>query len=58
MTTFFRVFWIIPILIILGLISGSGQTITNTVFVDQAGEVVKKSRTRVERRPVSPRPRP
>lgn len=44
LTTFFRLVWIIPIVIILGLISGSGQTITNTVFLDQAGEVVKKSR--------------
>ena len=32
MTTFFRLFWIIPIAIILGLLSGAGQTITNTVY--------------------------
>jgi hypothetical protein len=30
--TFFRILWIIPIAIILGLISGAGETITNTVF--------------------------
>lgn len=41
MTTFFRMFWIIPIAIILGLLSGAGQTINNTVYLDAAGEVVK-----------------
>lgn len=43
MTTFFRVLWMIPIAIILGLLSGAGQTVTNTVVVDAAGEVVKQS---------------
>ena len=43
MTTFFRLFWIIPIAIILGLISGAGQTITNTVYLNEAGEVVNKT---------------
>ncbi len=43
LTTFFRLIWIIPIAILLGLITGSGQTITNTVFLNQAGEVVKKT---------------
>jgi hypothetical protein len=37
LTTFFRILWIIPIAIILGLISGAGETITNTVFINQAG---------------------
>ena len=32
LTTFFRLIWIIPIAIILGLISGAGETVTNTVF--------------------------
>lgn len=41
MTTFFRILWIIPIAIIVGLISGSGETVYNTVFVNQAGEVVR-----------------
>ena len=41
LTTFFRILWIIPIAIILGLISGAGQTITNTVFLNGAGEVIK-----------------
>jgi hypothetical protein len=40
LTTFFRLIWIIPIAIILGLISGAGQTITNTVTVNEAGEVI------------------
>ena len=43
MTTFFRVLWIIPIAIILGLISGAGETITNTVFLNEAGEVIRKT---------------
>jgi hypothetical protein len=34
MTTFFRILWIIPIAIILGIISGAGETITNTVFLN------------------------
>jgi hypothetical protein len=41
LTTFFRIVWIIPIAIILGLISGAGQTVTNTVVVNEAGEVVR-----------------
>jgi hypothetical protein len=43
LTTFFRILWIIPIAIILGLISGAGETITNTVFLDQAGEVIRNT---------------
>lgn len=42
-TSFFRLIWIIPISIILGLISGAGQTVTNTVFYNEAGEVLKKT---------------
>jgi hypothetical protein len=45
MTTFFRVFWIIPIMIILALLCGAGQTINNTVYLDEAGEVVKQTQT-------------
>jgi hypothetical protein len=40
-TTFFRIIWIIPIAIILGLISGAGETVTRTVIVNQAGEVIR-----------------
>ena len=47
LTTFFRILWIIPIAIILGLISGAGETITNTVFLNQAGEVVRKTQETV-----------
>jgi hypothetical protein len=43
LTTFFRILWIIPIAIILGFISGAGETITNTVFVNQAGEVIRRT---------------
>ncbi|MBF6595192.1 MAG: DUF4389 domain-containing protein [Thermaceae bacterium] len=44
MTTFLRFVWIIPIAIILGLITGSGETITNTVFLNESGEVVRRTR--------------
>jgi hypothetical protein len=44
LTTFFRIIWIIPIAIILGLISGAGETVTNTVVLNEAGEVVKRTR--------------
>jgi hypothetical protein len=40
MTTFFRLIWIIPIGIILGLISGAGETVTNTVVVNEAGKII------------------
>lgn len=42
LTTFFRLIWIIPIAIILGLISGSGQTVTNTITVNDAGAVISR----------------
>ena len=41
LTTFFRIIWIIPIAIILGLVSGAGETITNTVFLNEAGEIIR-----------------
>jgi hypothetical protein len=44
MTTFFRILWIIPIVIILGLVSGAGETVTNTVFLNEAGEVIRTTR--------------
>jgi hypothetical protein len=46
-TTFFRILWIIPIAIILGFISGTGETITNTVFLNQTGEVIRKTQETV-----------
>jgi hypothetical protein len=47
LTTFFRLVWIIPIAIILGLVSGAGETITNTVFLNEAGEIVRTTRNTV-----------
>ncbi|MGD8633579.1 MAG: DUF4389 domain-containing protein [Anaerolineales bacterium] len=44
LTTFFRIIWIIPILIILGMVSGAGETVTYTVFLNEAGEVVRRTR--------------
>jgi hypothetical protein len=43
-TTFFRLLMIIPIAIILALISGSGQTITNRVFLNEAGDIIRTTR--------------
>ncbi len=43
LTTFFRILWLIPISIILSLVSGVGKTITNTVFLNGAGEVIRKT---------------
>lgn len=47
LTTFFRIIWIIPIAIILGLISGAGETVNNTIYLNQAGEVVRTTRQTV-----------
>lgn len=44
LTTFFRIIWIIPITIIFGLIAGGGETIRYTTYLNQAGEVVKRTR--------------
>ena len=44
LTTFFRIIWIIPIAIILGLVSGAGETVTNTVYLNEAGEVLRTTR--------------
>ena len=44
LTTFFRFLWIIPIAIILALITGAGQTVNNTIVLNQAGEVVRTTR--------------
>jgi hypothetical protein len=44
LTTCFRIIWIIPIAIILGLIAGAGETVTNTVVLNQAGEVIRTTR--------------
>jgi hypothetical protein len=44
LTTLVRILWIIPIAIILGLVSGAGETVTNTVILNEAGEIVKTTR--------------
>ena len=47
LTTFFRLIWIIPIAIILALVSGAGETVTNTVILNEAGEVIRTTRETV-----------
>lgn len=44
LTSFFRLLWIIPIAVIFGLISGAGETVTYTVILNEAGQVVEKTR--------------
>ena len=44
LTTLFRLVWIIPIAIILGIISGAGERVTTTIILNEAGEVVKRTR--------------
>ena len=48
-----------PIAIILGLISGAGETVTRTVFLNEAGEIIRITRDTVGGCSVdSRRPRP
>jgi hypothetical protein len=44
LTTFFRVFMLIPIAVILSLITTSGQIVTNTVYLDEANHVILRTR--------------
>ena len=44
LTTFFRLLWIIPIAIILSLVTGSGSSANYTVFLNEAGETIRKTR--------------
>ncbi len=44
LSSFFRIFTIIPIAIILGLIAGAGEQVHYTTYLNQAGEVVRTSR--------------
>ncbi len=44
LTTLLRIFWIIPILIIFSLISNTGETVTRTVILNEAGRVVETTR--------------
>ncbi len=41
LSTFFRLFMIIPIGIILGLLTNSGQTLTRTVYLNEAGRAIR-----------------
>lgn len=43
LTTLFRIIWIIPIAIILSLITGAGQTITRTITVNEAGNIISRA---------------
>jgi hypothetical protein len=45
LTTFFRIIWIIPIAVILGLISQTGETVTKTL--NQTGEIITATRLTV-----------
>jgi len=44
LSTLFRVLWIIPIAIILSLITDAGQTVTYRVFLNESGEVIRRTR--------------
>jgi hypothetical protein len=44
LTTFFRIIWIIPIAIIFGLISAAGETVTHTIILNEAGQIVRTTR--------------
>ena len=44
LTTFLRLLWMIPIAVIFALISGAGETATNTIILNEAGEIVKTTR--------------
>jgi hypothetical protein len=44
LTTFFRLFTIIPIAIILGMLTNSGANVTNTVVLNEAGDIIRTTR--------------
>ncbi len=44
LTVFFRLLWIIPIAIILGLIAGAGETVTYRMYLNEAGDIVRRTR--------------
>jgi hypothetical protein len=44
LSTLFRFLWIIPITIILSLITDAGQTVTYRVFLNESGEVIRRTR--------------
>jgi hypothetical protein len=44
LTVLLRLLWIIPIAIILGLIAGAGETVTYRFYLNEAGDVVRRTR--------------
>ena len=44
LTTFFRLITIIPIAIILGMLTDSGANVTNTVVLNEAGDIIRTTR--------------
>ncbi len=44
LSTLFRFLWMIPIIIILSLITDAGQTVTYRVFLNESGEVIRRTR--------------
>jgi hypothetical protein len=44
LTTVFRLLWIIPIAVIFALVSGAGETVTTTVILNEADEIVDTTR--------------
>jgi mannose/fructose/N-acetylgalactosamine-specific phosphotransferase system component IIC len=44
LTTLFRIFTVIPIAIIYGIIAGAGETVNNTIVYNQAGQIIRHGR--------------
>ena len=44
MTTLLRILYLIPIAIILSLVAGAGEMVTNTVFLNEGGEIIRRTR--------------
>jgi hypothetical protein len=44
LSTLFRFIWVIPVTIILSLITDAGQTVTYRVFLNESGEVIRRTR--------------
>jgi len=44
MSTFLRLFLALPILVIIGLIGGAGETVVNSETMNQAGDIISRSR--------------
>jgi Domain of unknown function (DUF4389) len=44
LSTLFRFIWMIPVTIILSLITDAGQTVTYRVFLNESGEVIRRTR--------------